>query len=442
MSFDPNRRRDITEVSSGSSITNSESEDSEGELGNNTVEMTGPPPTANELLQLITAQQQSIQQLYLNQEQFRHIIDGTQQGMNAALREAQFVIQAPQNPNGGIKPPHITSTTFPKLELNLKEDNLNKFYAWETLVRNQIRANRSYQHPVVAFPTIAAGILLSFRGSAENLAVDINPDTFADIDAMMNSLRNMVCGGAVAERAMVLFMASKQKPTEDITAYANKIENIWLRAYPNVADRSVQVLIKQFLAGLADQEISDTIIRREAGVPNVFRDLRNLAITTASKAEIIKQNRIQHQNLKSKGSAGGVGPRDLQLQGPKQAPVEAMEIGAVGVRKKPYVAPKGDRVAAETKKNEPKGIVVGRSAGYTPPVKPNNPPNNAVGKEGPCFRCRGPHRVQNCPKPDNRNKIVAAIQETIVEDDDEDFPQPLEDPIASLGYLYTQKSSN
>ena len=125
MSFDPNRRRDITEVSSGSSITNSESEDSEGELGNNTVEMTGPPPTANELLQLITAQQQSIQQLYLNQEQFRHIIDGTQQGMNAALREAQFVIQAPQNPNGGIKPPHITSTTFPKLELNLKEDNLN-----------------------------------------------------------------------------------------------------------------------------------------------------------------------------------------------------------------------------------------------------------------------------------------------------------------------------
>ena len=284
--------------------------------------------------------------------------------------------------------------------------------------------------------------MLSFRGSAENLAVDINPDTFADIDAMMNSLRNMVCGGAVAEKAMVLFMASKQKPTEDITAYANKIENIWLRAYPNVADRSVQVLIKQFLAGLADQEISDTIIRREAGVPNVFRDLRNLAITTASKAEIIKQNRIQHQNLKSKGSAGGVGPRDLQLQGPKQAPVEAMEIGAVGVRKKPYVAPKGDRVAAETKKNEPKGIVAGRSAGYTPPVKPNNPPNNAVGKEGPCFRCRGPHRVQNCPKPDNRNKIVAAIQETIVEDDDEDFPQPLEDPIASLGYLYTQKSSN
>ena len=204
--FNPNLRREINELSSNSSITNSESEDSEGELGT-TVEMSVPPPTAQELLQLITAQQQSIQQLYLNQEQFRHIIDGTQQGMNAALREAQFVIQAPQNPNGGIKPPHITSTTFPKLELNLKEDNLNKFYAWETLVRNQIRANRSYQHPVVAFPTIAAGILLSFRGSAENLAVDINPDMFADIDAMMNSLRNMVCGGALAEKAMVIFMA-------------------------------------------------------------------------------------------------------------------------------------------------------------------------------------------------------------------------------------------
>ena len=257
---------------------------------------------------------------------------------------------------------------------------------------------------------------------------------------MMNSLRNMVCGGAVAEKAMVLFMASKQKPTEDITAYANKLENIWLRAYSVVADRSVQVLSKQFLSGLADQEISDTIIRREAGVPNVFRDLRNLAITTASKAEIIKQNRIQHQNLKSKGSAGGVGPRNLPLQGPQKAPVEAMEIGAVGVKKKPYVAPKGDRVAAETKKNEAKGINVGKSAGYT--SKPNNPPNNDAGKEGPCFRCRGPHRIQNCPKSDNRNRVVASIQETIVEDDDADFPQPMEDPIASLGYLYTQKSSN
>ena len=125
MSFDPNRRREIADVSSGSSITNSESDNSDEERGNNTVDMAGPPPTAQELLQLIAAQQQSIQQLYLNQEQFRHIIDGTQQGINAALREAQFAIQAPQNPNGGIKPPLITSTTFPKLELNLKEDNLN-----------------------------------------------------------------------------------------------------------------------------------------------------------------------------------------------------------------------------------------------------------------------------------------------------------------------------
>ena len=40
--FNPNQRREINDISSGSSITNSEFEDSEGELGNNTVEMAGP----------------------------------------------------------------------------------------------------------------------------------------------------------------------------------------------------------------------------------------------------------------------------------------------------------------------------------------------------------------------------------------------------------------
>ena len=59
-------------------------------------------------------------------------------------------------------------------------------------------------------------------------------------------------------------------------------------------------------------------------------------------------------------------------------------------------------------------------------------------KEGPCFQCKGPHQVANCPE---KRKGVGAIQETVIEDDDEDFVSAMEENIASIGFLNEQHAA-
>ena len=105
--------------------------------------------------------------------------------------------------------------------------------------------------------------------------------------------------------------------------------------------------------------------------------------------------------------------------------------------------PAKDRHEA-TKKNEFKGIHAGSSEkkGFNAQgQKGLITPNFQVGgeqkpmREGPCFECKGSHRVANCPK---KRGLVSAINETDTEEDEEDFPPSYpslkEGDVASIEY--------
>ena len=77
---------------------------------------------------------------------FAQIIDNTKEGMARALGNATFTVQLPEPPAGPQhapppRPPHITNTTFPRLDIGPKDDNISKFHQWETKVRFQYQAN-------------------------------------------------------------------------------------------------------------------------------------------------------------------------------------------------------------------------------------------------------------------------------------------------------------
>ena len=475
--INPNHRREVQGIiNSEDSSSNTGSSDEEQPF----VDPINPPPiipnvippqvlirmgTPQELLGLIQGLTGTLQTLVQAQQNLQHeqqqmradfaqIIDNTKEGMARALGNATFTVQLPEPPAGPQhapppRPPHITNTTFPRLDIGPKDDNISKFHQWETKVRFQYQANVSYT--VIPFAAVASGILTSLVGSAESVATDMNAENFANMDALMDHLRTALCGGAVAEKAMVLFMSSKQNENEDITSFANRLENLWRRAYPQEADRSVSILIKQFLSGIREQFVSDQIIRREQGIPAAFAELRELAVQISSRNEIVKQNRLMHQQIKGKGTGSSHPPGGRALPMERKGGPEAMEVDAISSQKgrRDLKDPAKDRREA-AKKNEFKGIPAGRSpkvTGYTPQgEKGQVKPNFQVGgkdkpppyKEGPCFQCKGPHRVANCPE---KRKGVGAIQETVVEDDDEDFVSAMEENIASIGFLNEQHAA-
>ena len=465
----PNLRRENVAYASDSSVSSNTSDS--GEESNPSQPVVNNPPvglesglrafdimaaTPEQLFSLIrdlyvnvNSIASSVQALTRAQEQANLNLENTRQGIADALAQARF--ELPERPEGPLgprppKPPHLTESTFPKLHIGTKDDNISKFHSWEVKVIFQIRANPSYD--VVGPAALFSGILTSMQGSAESVAADVNPDSFATLDAFMDHLRAAICGGAVAEKAMVLFMNARQRDNDDITAYGNALENLWRRAYPNQADRSVSMLRKQFLSGLRDLDVADEIIKREQGIPAVFRDLRDLAVAISSRHEIVKQNRIMNKNVLQ--NKGGQGNHHKNLPVEKKGGPEPMECDHIAAHKgnKERKDPAKDRREA-AKKNEFKGIHAGSSEkkGFNPqgqkgPIKPNFQVGGEQKpmREGPCFECKGPHRVANCPK---KRGLVGAITETYAEEDEEDFPPAYpsleEGQVASIGYTNEQR---
>ena len=420
---------------------------------------------------LLAAQQQ-------NKEEMNKISEAVCTGIGTALSKAQYTIQ--QNVT---HTPNLTPNTFPSLILGKNEDNILKFATWKHQVELLIFANKSYKS--LDDQVIIGAILASFKGPSQELTLGLQPTDFESLGAFFDSIESSFCSGAVSERAFVSFSQSYQGPLEDATNFANRCEASFNNAFPKAENRSFQVLAKQFLAGLRDQDIADKIFDREGGVPDKFSELRDLVVKLTAKKDQKAQNRLISTTLKKHGHVpSGIGNSAFtpKQNSSKPSGVEPMDINFVGAgRGRGQGYPSMHNVPQQMNfqaralpppqrpprfpNSDFQGVPVGRSTGFGPPphanlgavpkssyrtARPPPPPevpnlsstiqrgptaqNPAIRPQGPpktiqCFICKGPHHVNLCPKNTNQkpyyNKAINMIDETVLEpadDDLNDFP--------------------
>ena len=249
------------------------------------------------------------QQNQVNQQLAQHLQQAPpQQAAQAAPQPVPNAAGAQQQPE-----PRLQAGTFPELILDGFDEakKLEAFSSWEASVRNTAIAIGVEGR--VEFNRVAAAILASFRGEAAYQAQGVAAGNYANMDALMNGLSALFCGAATRERCYNLFTEAKQGAKEDITAWWSRLQNLYHRSFQ--APRPNDLLIRNFIEGLADRKVQERLLTREANVPQDYDQLKEVTLQIAGKEEtwriINKARGHGHRIQVDRPQAGGVTPMEV-----------------------------------------------------------------------------------------------------------------------------------
>ena len=99
----------------------------------------------------------------------------------------------------------IDSRTFPNLELKGTEvDLFESFFEWELKVKRIVASNPKMG--LLPMGVLGSGILGCLSGPAQRRTLAVEPHRSANLGQFMDHLRELFCGGAVAEKARAMFL--------------------------------------------------------------------------------------------------------------------------------------------------------------------------------------------------------------------------------------------
>ena len=281
-SSDSDTESDPTETSTDSTSPEAE---------NDTVTKMDPDALRmlTELMQHIRASQDEITNIARRQQEqqqqfMEHMANRPQQQPQQPPPQAA----APGGAQGAqaLPEPKLTANTYPELNLDGANEatKINNFAAWERGVRNTTTALDAEAR--MPFQRIAAAILSSFRGTTALQAIDLAGDQFANMNGLMNTLRTLFCGAATQERSYNLFIEASQRADEDLTTWWSRLQNLWNRGFNE--PRPVNTLIRAFVDNLADKKVQEKLITREAGIPNDYQELKQIALEIAGREDTLR----------------------------------------------------------------------------------------------------------------------------------------------------------
>lgn len=291
--------------------------DSSEEEGNQDLEPIAPQIGNMNVDQVLNA----LNLLTNNQQNMQNNIENLTQ----ALAGMQVQAAAP----GPVRPPKITSTTFPTLELPRDEnDAIEAFHSWEAHVRNLVTANPLFDQ--LQFNQLASGILASTKGRAHYILSQLPIDEVDDLDQLMDRARTMIAGGGLAERAQIQFNMRVQHLHEDVPTYAAHLHTLYVRAYPP-NNRPWITLRDGFLRGLRDNNLRDQIVTSFDDPPGNWNDLVRLVSDQEAKRQKAKQFRQGHKAMEARtntyyqpqyaadaGAGAAAGPVPMEVDAAQQ----------------------------------------------------------------------------------------------------------------------------
>ena len=356
---------------------------------------------AEHLAQMNGQQQELLNTLragQISQDNVAAQIQNLTQGILQFMQQGAQGAGAPMNQNAPTRI-KFDAKSFPALALKDGQTDAERFeifFGWEQQVRRNILANPTYNN--LPFPQIGAAILSCLDGQAQRMTIALNVQQYNDIDSLMRILRETICGGAVTEKANLLFHERKQKLGEDINTYHAELQQLFIRAFPAEGDRSNVLLLRTFIEGLRDKELKKMIILRDQEVPGDYQELRNLAVRFSAKLETAKQMDRGKGSLKNHPIASD------------RAAVHhvPMDIGAI---------------EGKHQRGRFQGPTRGPSRAY-PPRKPESQNGVQAGNRGKtirCFSCNEVGHIQaKCPKRSKTAAVVDIIDECDFTDDEQD----------------------
>ena len=375
------------------------------------VSALGDQPTidqlAEHLAQMNVQQQELLNTLRAGQESQGNVasqIHNLAQGILQFMQQGAQGAGAPMNQNAPSRI-KFDAKSFPALALKDGQTDAERFeifFGWEQQVRRNILANPTYNN--LPFPQIGAAILSCLDGQAQRMTIALNVQQYNDIDSFMRILRETICGGAVTEKANLLFHERKQKMGEDINTYHAELQQLFIRAFPAEADRSNVLLLRTFIEGLRDKELKKMIILRDQEVPGDYQELRNLAVRFSAKLETAKQMD------RGKGSL-----RNHPIASDRAAVHHVpMDIGAIEGKHQRgrFQGP----MRGSGPMRGPSGAHLQRK-----PVGQNRVPAGNRGKTIRCFSCNEVGHLQaRCPRSSKTTAVVDIIDECDFTDDEQD----------------------
>ena len=287
----------------------SDSSDSEGNAERENPDVTMDP---DQLAALLNTLGMALGRVADNNEAMRVLLAQQQH------QQQQQQQQPPQPQPQAAPEPKIDSKTFPELKLTGSEaEKMSQFIAWDKGVRNTLIAIDAMNRLPVQ--RVAHAILASFRDEAARQASAINGNNYANIDDLLDALQTLFCGAAIRQKSYNLFSEAKQESNEDLNTYWTRLQSLWLRAFEE-ADRSEAQLIRTFVGGLRNQKLVEKLITRDAGLPQNYVQLREVALQIAGQLETVELMRAGKKPNWNPAAGGG---------GIRGGPVP-MEVGAAG----------------------------------------------------------------------------------------------------------------
>lgn len=326
-----------------------------------------------------------------------------------------------QGPSFSVR---LDNHTFPNLDLaGSDSDVFESFCEWEQTVRRIIQGNPGFAHiPVV---NLTAAVLGCLRGAAQRRTRSILPEQQQSLDVFFQSLRDLFCGGAVAERARAMFLARGQREKEDINAFHAELLELWHRAYPSMDERQgIDWLRDRFLMGLRNKDVTHAIIMREEPLPPTYAELRVLALKFEGKFDSSRQMREGTAQPEPK-------PRMRESQSSASSAPIPMDVDVEAVQR--YQRNNRPNSGGKGKGPGPSGTGQGARSmqGTGRPTQSHLTGDNKEVKGQACFRCgQEGHFARNCRARPSRGQQVNSLQE---EAPPEEAPQekPEESAIAN-----------
>ena len=145
----------------------------------------------------------------------------------------------------------------------------------------------------------------SMTGMAALVTQDLDPNTHATLDALLNAYQERFLPLSSSSKAQCDFETAYQEPKEDVLTFHSRLRGLFIRAYPRDNINTSTNLIRRFCRGVRGEDLQIWLFRQN---PSTYPEALSIAQSDQAAKDMVRYNRTQ--NFKGE-------PMDINAINPK-----------------------------------------------------------------------------------------------------------------------------